>query len=86
MNVILKTVQCLKQLEMFIKSTTKATKLDEVQYKVIGILFSNGSSGGSCVFSLATVAVLDFSQPFAIWCFPLAAVEVVIQAYEPGCM
>ena len=70
-NITLKTVQCLKQLEVFIKCTvykrnltTKATKPDDVYYKVIGILSSKGISGGSYVFPLAAVAMLGFSQPF----------------------
>jgi len=49
------------------KSTRKATKL---HYRVIGIISSKGSSGGSCIFPLTTDAMLAFSHPFAIWRFP----------------
>ena len=39
-------------------------------HRVIGILSSKGSSGRSCIFPLATNAMLAFSHPFGIWCFP----------------
>ena len=54
-----KCAQCKKQ-----KSTKRR------QNCITEILSSKGSSGGSCIFPLATEAMLAFSHPFAIRRFP----------------
>ena len=67
------TVLCLKRnlwCSVNVHSAKNKSRPKRRQNCITEILSSKGSSGGSCIFPLATEAMLAFSHPFAIRRFP----------------